>query len=155
MTKSVKPGKIRVILKFASLEAGNASFMSNRIFVYGSLRRHEAMHAYLAGSRFLGFARTLPRFTMLNLGAYPAVVSGGHTAVTGEVYHVKQGLLAQLDRYEDYPREFRRILIPTRFGRAWIYLFRGRRADRRRVRSGDWQQGTAPYTRRPEPARCG
>jgi len=113
--------------------------MRHRVFVYGTLLRGEVNHHLLAGTAFLGDHCTEPCFTLFHLGAYPGVAPGGGTAIHGEVYRVDGAGLARLDQLEDYPRLYDRRLIPTPFGRAWIYLYRGRLADRAVIAGGDWR----------------
>jgi gamma-glutamylaminecyclotransferase len=113
--------------------------MRQRVFVYGTLRRGEVNHHLLAGAKYLGNHRTEPRFTMYDLGAYPGLGRGGSTMVAGEVYQVSEAVLCRLDRLEDYPRLYDRVLIASPYGRAWIYVYRGRIRDRPVIRSGDWR----------------
>lgn len=113
--------------------------MHHLVFVYGTLLRGEVNHHRLAGAELLGAWRTEPCFQMFNLGAYPGLARGGRTAVTGEVYRVDGAGLKHLDRLEDYPRLYDRQLIPTRFGRAWIYLYRGDLSGRQVIQGGDWR----------------
>lgn len=113
--------------------------MQHRVFVYGTLLAGEVNHALLAGARRLGPHRTAPCYTLYRLGAYPGVVRGGRTAVVGEVYALDAQGLRRLDRLEEYPRLYDRQPIPTPYGRAWIYLYRGRLADRPAIGSGDWR----------------
>jgi len=113
--------------------------MHHRVFVYGTLLRGEVNHQRLAGAELLGDCRTEPCFTLFNLGAYPGLGRGGRTAVAGEVYRVDGAGLKFLDRLEDYPRLYDRQLIPTPFGRAWVYLYRGDLSDRPVIRRGDWR----------------
>jgi gamma-glutamylcyclotransferase (GGCT)/AIG2-like uncharacterized protein YtfP len=116
--------------------------MQHQVFVYGTLLAGEVNHHLLAGAELLGPHRSEPCFTMFGLGAYPGVARGGHTAVSGEVYRIDGKGLERLDRLEDYPRLYDRILIPSPYGRAWIYLYRGRIAGRAVIRSGDWRSLT-------------
>lgn len=109
-----------------------------RIFVYGSLRRGGYNHGLLRRARFLGYERTAREYTMVDLGRYPGVLSGGGTAVLGEVYAVSAATISRLDRLEDYPRSYDRRRIPTRSGDAWLYVYRLSSRGARRVRSGDW-----------------
>ncbi len=113
--------------------------MHHRVFVYGTLLRGQVNHGLLADADFLGSHRTEPRYALFLLGAYPGLVAGGSTAVSGEVYRVKDPGLRALDRLEDYPRLYDRKLIQTPFGRAWVYLYRGAVGDRPLVASGDWR----------------
>lgn len=117
--------------------------MKQLLFVYGTLRRGEAHHQLLAGARCLGRHRTARRYTMFDLGGFPAIVAGGGAAVVGELFLIKTGLLARLDAYEDCPREYVRTRIDTRFGKAWIYAYRRRPARARTVPSGDWRRRRA------------
>ncbi len=112
--------------------------MSDLVFVYGTLRRGEANHHLLSGAEFCGLHLTRPRYRMLHLGTYPGVVSGGSTAIEGEVYRVDGRGLVDLDRLEAYPRLYRKGLIPTLWGRAWIYLYRGSRDHRAQIPTGRW-----------------
>lgn len=113
--------------------------MRQRVFVYGTLLVGQVNHRLLADARLLGAWRTPPCFTLYDLGAYPGVARGGATAIAGEVFAVDRACLGRLDRLEEHPRLYRRESIPTPYGRAWIYLYRGRRADRRAIAGGDWR----------------
>lgn len=114
--------------------------MEHLVFVYGTLLSGGINHHLLAGAECLGTHRTQPCFTLVHLGAYPGLISGGHTAVFGEVYRVDATGLRTLDRLEDYPRLYGRRLVSTCFGRAWTYLYRGSVVDRPLLRSGDWRE---------------
>jgi gamma-glutamylaminecyclotransferase len=109
-----------------------------RVFVYGTLKRGGSNHRLMARAAFLGTHRTEPAFRMLHLGTYPGALSGGGTALTGEVYRVGPRTLALLDRLEDVPREYVRVSIPTPWGPAWIYLLRHAPRRAREVRGGVW-----------------
>ena len=113
--------------------------MEHCVFVYGTLLRGELNHPLLKGAVYVGAHRTEPCFTLYLLGGYPGLVGGGGTAVSGEVYRVDDYGLRRLDRLEGYPRLYGRRLMPTRFGRAWVYLYRGTVRDRPVIRSGDWR----------------
>lgn len=117
--------------------------MRYRVFVYGTLLRGEVNHRLMEDAQLLGPHRTEPCYTLFTVGAYPALARGGRTAVVGEVYEVDEARLRQLDRLEDYPRLYGRDLIPTPYGRAWVYLYRGPLRDRGVIRSGDWRRHAA------------
>ncbi len=112
--------------------------MKQLLFVYGTLRRGEAHHQLLGKARYLGRHRTARRYTMLDLGGFPAIVALGRDAVVGEVFAIGAGLLARLDAYEDCPREYARTRIDTRFGKAWVYIYRRRPPRARTILGGDW-----------------
>ena len=119
--------------------SGAIKSMEHRVFVYGTLLRGEGNHRLLTGAVYLGAHRTEPCFTLYALGGYPGLVAAGTTAVCGEVYCVDDAGLRLLDQLEDYPRLFGRRLMPTPYGRAWVYLYRGPVRDRSVIRSGDWR----------------
>jgi gamma-glutamylcyclotransferase (GGCT)/AIG2-like uncharacterized protein YtfP len=79
------------------------------LFVYGTLMRGGRYHRVLEGQRFVGKARTLPHYALLDLGAYPGLVGGGEDGrrVAGEVYEVARALLPRLHAIEGAPELFR------------------------------------------------
>jgi gamma-glutamylcyclotransferase (GGCT)/AIG2-like uncharacterized protein YtfP len=112
------------------------------LFVYGTLRQGEPQHALLGGARLVGMASTPPTFHLVDLGPYAALVRGGSTAVTGELYRVD----LQTRRAIDVERQ-----VPLLFSRETIVLADGVDADaylltsdqvrgRRRLAHGDWKK---------------
>ena len=116
--------------------------MFDLVFVYGTLRQGEVNHHLLSGAEFCGEHVTRARYRMLHLGAYPGVVEGGSTAIVGEIYRVDRKHFVHLDRLEAYPSLYNRKLIPSQWGRAWIYLYRGNRSNRASIPSGNWMGQT-------------
>lgn len=90
--------------------------------------RGEPNHRLLADAGYLGEARSAPRFTLHDLGAYPAMAPGGDQAVAGELYSVSAETLARLDRLEGHPTFYRREGIPLEDGSfAEAYLLQPER----------------------------
>ncbi len=112
--------------------------MNDRVFVYGTLRRGEVHEQLLRGAQYLGGHRTEPRFTLFNLGRFPAAVAGGSTALVGEVFAVDAATLRWLDQFEHCPQTFLRTQIATPLGEAWIYLYRLAPGTAMTIPSGDW-----------------
>ncbi len=115
------------------------------IFVYGTLMRHQSNHPMLDGATFVSPARTAPEFTLWHLGEYPAMTSGGHTAIRGEVYSVDADLLARLDHFEGVPTLYERVLVDlVDAAPAFAYLMKADtlqgRPRRRPLDSGDWRR---------------
>ncbi len=122
--------------------------MTERVFVYGTLRRAGRFHAIVAP-----FVREAVEArvggVLLDLGAYPGWVAGEGT-VWGEVLLLRRATeaLRRLDAFEecfgpDDPRSvYDRVEVEamTAAGpvRAWAYRYRGPTAGRRRVESGVW-----------------
>ena len=109
------------------------------VFVYGTLRQGEVNHYFLETARFLGGHTTQAHYKMFSLGTYPAVVSGGPDSIVGEVYQVDGRTMCQLDGLEGYPHAYTRRLLPTPWGRAWIYLYREPVTGRKRIPGGVWR----------------
>jgi gamma-glutamylaminecyclotransferase len=77
----------------------------------------------MEGARFLGPARTAARFSLVDLGPYPALVAGGAEAVDGELYEVPADQLAGLDAFEEHPAFYVRETIRLLDGRdVYAYL---------------------------------
>lgn len=113
-----------------------------RLFVYGTLREGEARHALLAGASLIGAVSTAPAFHLVDVGPYAALVRGGATTVSGELYLVD----LQTRRAIDIERQ-----VPLLFTREAIELADGTQADtyllttdqvrgRRRLAHGDWKK---------------
>ncbi|MBI5451219.1 MAG: gamma-glutamylcyclotransferase [Gammaproteobacteria bacterium] len=111
-----------------------------RLFVYGSLRRGEANHHWLAGASLLGAWQSTPAYTMYDLGEYPGITAHGQTAIQGEVYQLPPAALARIDMLEEYPVVYTRRQVTTPFGTAWIYVLVATPAGRPVIHSGDWCQ---------------
>ena len=110
---------------------------SIHVFVYGSLKRGFSNHALLHRAAYLGEHVTAARYTMYDLGPYPAVSIGGRTPISGEVFAVDKLTLAALDELEEYPRVYDRIRIATPFGAAWMYVTPA--STHPRVTDGCWR----------------
>jgi len=70
------------------------------VFVYGTLKTDHANHAhFMSDAKYIGAFKTNPKWGLLDLGPYPAMVMGG-LAVQGELYQVDSDTLERLDRLE-------------------------------------------------------
>ena len=112
-----------------------------RVFVYGTLLSGEPNHRLLTAASLVGEARTEPAFDLVSLGAFPAMVAGGRTAVSGEVYEVDAGTLAELDRLEGHPRFYQRQRIRLEDGgEVLAYVLTADHAlGRPPIASGNWR----------------
>lgn len=112
-----------------------------RLFVYGSLMRGEMYHRLISRGSFLGAAATPPDYDLVDLGAYPALLPGGRTAVRGELYAVDEPLLSRIDELEGAPDYYRREEIVLADGtRAETYFLNAAETGHLpRIASGDWR----------------
>jgi gamma-glutamylaminecyclotransferase len=112
------------------------------IFVYGSLLRGESNHSVLGGARLIARAITAPRYTLIDLGAFPAMLDSGRTPIHGEVYRCDAETLARLDRLEGHPRFYQRrdVMLARGPANAQGYFLAGDRRDAAPIASGDWRR---------------
>ena len=87
-----------------------------KLFVYGTLCAGQRAHHLLRGAPLLAEARTEPRFRLVEMDGYPALVAGGATAVRGEIYEVDDRLIPELDEYEDVPELYQLFFEHVRQG---------------------------------------
>jgi gamma-glutamylaminecyclotransferase len=110
-----------------------------KLFVYGTLRRGEPAHALLKDAPLVAVVRTEPSFELVDMGSYPALIEGGDTAVTGEIYEVEPELLVELDRYEDVPRLYQHAWLVIGGDQVLTYLLpRALASGHPRLATGDW-----------------
>jgi gamma-glutamylcyclotransferase (GGCT)/AIG2-like uncharacterized protein YtfP len=114
-----------------------------KLFVYGTLKMGGCYHDRMNGT-LLGEA-VAHGWTMVDLGPYPAVVSGPGS-VFGELYEVES--LDALDPIEDCPRLYNRRIVPVFVGavqhEAWIYFLA--QSDAPVIESGRWDVAAANST---------
>jgi len=80
-----------------------------RIFVYGTLKRGFCRAHALRDQRFLGLARTAPRYRLYDVGDYPAMVDDQvGVSVEGELWEVDEEGLRAIDTIEGVPAWFQR-----------------------------------------------
>ena len=64
------------------------------LFVYGTLKRGQPRHRYLAGQTFVASAVTRPIYRLFNVGDYPALVRHSEgRSIEGELWRVDEGCL--------------------------------------------------------------
>jgi gamma-glutamylcyclotransferase (GGCT)/AIG2-like uncharacterized protein YtfP len=101
------------------------------VFIYGTLKRNERNHARLKDATFICEATTkAAKYTMLEFDSSsspgqvtPSVKDGGTDRIGGEVYEVRDELLADLDQFEQVGIHYKRIALNLDDGqKAQIYL---------------------------------
>lgn len=114
----------------------------NKIFVYGSLRYGGRLnHIMKRYARFLRQAKTKKEFSLISLGAFPALISGGNTEVVGEIYEMTDQVLAYLDQIEQHPDGYTRTKIKLSDNSlVEAYLFNHEVDGCEEIASGDWIQ---------------
>ena len=99
------------------------------LFVYGTLKRDKANNDLLGDSKYLGKYITDPRWGLLDLGSFPAMVPS-NKSVKGEVYLVNDDILEVVDSLEGvdfglYKRHRIYINCPVSDSRreVWTYIY--------------------------------
>jgi gamma-glutamylaminecyclotransferase len=71
------------------------------LFVYGTLKRGQPRHRFLAGQKFVAATATQPRYRLFNVGEYPALVQHPDgRSIEGELWDVDEACLRTLDKVE-------------------------------------------------------
>jgi gamma-glutamylaminecyclotransferase len=124
-----------------------------RLFAYGSLMKGEPDHGLVAAAEFVGTARTLPAYKLVDLGPFPALIEGGTLAIEGELYLVDAKLRFAMDVKYQCPVLFHRAVATLEDGStADTYAMREDQVrGKRRLLYGDWRKRFAPRPR-PEPS---
>jgi len=94
------------------------------IFVYGSLKSGYGNNIVLGDSDFIDFYATNSKYTMYDLGAFPAVAVGGKSVISGEIYSVNDEILEAVDMLEGVDHNFyeRHIISTQEFGDVIMYV---------------------------------
>ncbi len=99
-----------------------------KVFVYGTLKTGGAIRGLdgQPGAELVGDAVTTDsKYSLFDLGSFPAVGIKGNNKIKGEVWEVEDNVLAALDRIEGYPDFYDRKQISSSKGNTWIYYIPG------------------------------
>lgn len=113
------------------------------VAVYGTLRQGQPNAWLMSDAKFIGFDH-LPAISLYDLSVFPAAIESGEDDLTVEIYQINESLLRRLDQLEGFkPTKqkdsyFVRKLMPTAYGKAWLYLFNRSIKLKPKIASGDW-----------------
>jgi gamma-glutamylaminecyclotransferase len=110
----------------------------NKVFVYGTLKRGQRNYRFLQAAEFVGTFSTDAIFSMYAFDDYPAVCEQGRHAIQGEIYHVSNPQFRVLDELERYPDFYQRIVIPTHYGDAWMYIVKAELCEGKEMVPCNW-----------------
>jgi gamma-glutamylcyclotransferase (GGCT)/AIG2-like uncharacterized protein YtfP len=114
-----------------------------QVAVYGTLKRGLCNHHLMRAAPYLGSDR-LHEITLYDLGPYPGAKLEASDGIVIEVYAVSAAQLAGLDALEEYNAEapeqgmYNRVLVQTRFGPAWVYIYNPSVNELTVQRQGSW-----------------
>lgn len=115
---------------------------SERVFVYGTLRRGGSNHFRMKDPEYLSAATVRGR--LYRIDWYPALVlDAAADEITGEIHQVTSSVLEELDRFEG--EEYRRVRVDVTCGgdhrsplSVWVWEWLGAVDETCRIPSGDW-----------------
>ena len=90
--------------------------------VYGSLKFSYFNSPRLKHSEYVGDIKTAAKYTMLDMGGYPAILPDGETAIHCEVYKVRRYDFISIGRME-MGAGYKIKAIDTKYGKACLYVF--------------------------------
>ncbi|MFL1483420.1 gamma-glutamylcyclotransferase [Marinobacter sp. LN3S78] len=114
-----------------------------RAAVYGTLKRGEPNHHWLARSDFLGTC-SLSSIVLYDLGLFPGAKLERSGGVLVEVYMVDAQIFTRLDELEGYDARspnsglYDRVPLDTPYGKAWVYIYNHDVSGYPAIRSGGW-----------------
>ncbi|NOG30551.1 gamma-glutamylcyclotransferase [Halomonas sp. TBZ9] len=114
-----------------------------RVAVYGTLKQGQHNHYWLNGAPLLG-NDCLTAITLYDLGHYPGAKAEASAGSVVEVYTINTEQLALLDQLEGYnahaPKEglYNRVILTTRHGEAWCYLYNSEVKHEALIENGEW-----------------
>lgn len=117
-----------------------------RLFVYGQLLSGQRDHDALQGAELLEVVHTEPRYTLVDIDFYAALIVDGKTAVRGELYSLDYRHLARVDALRQVPHLFRRDRVQLADGsQAECYFMSFEQVrGKRRLSHGNWLDRFAP-----------
>ena len=96
----------------------------HNIFVYGTLKRNfiaTGLNRFPEADYIGGAVTTDAKYTLYDLGRFPAAMLDGDSHIKGEMWSLTDDLMKVIDYYEGYPSLFDRTMIDTSAGQAWMY----------------------------------
>ena len=83
----------------------------NKLFVYGTLKKQHSRNNILGAASFIKEIKSLPCYTMIDLGAFPGILDSGNNVIYGELYEVDDSILEMCDLIEGHPNFYKRKIV--------------------------------------------
>ncbi|QDP55613.1 MAG: putative gamma-glutamylcyclotransferase [Prokaryotic dsDNA virus sp.] len=110
---------------------------TDKVFVYGTLKKNHSNSHLLESSVYIGEAESVSKFKMVNLGGFPAILYNSDEGykISGEIYQITPNTLHALDILEGEGTFYKRVLddffiisnIPTKNGQSYkcyVYILK-------------------------------
>ena len=117
-----------------------------RLFVYGTMMSGQREHSVVEAAELVGRVQTEPRYTLVDVDVYAALIADGRTSIHGELYLVDLMHLAFVDRARQVPHLFRRSAVTLSDGTLAEshFLSMEQVRGKRRLGHGNWLERFAP-----------
>ena len=80
----------------------------NKLFVYGTLKKQHSRNNILGAASFIKEIKSLPCYTMIDLGAFPGILESGINVIYCELCEVDDSILKMCDLIEGHPNIYTR-----------------------------------------------
>jgi gamma-glutamylcyclotransferase (GGCT)/AIG2-like uncharacterized protein YtfP len=113
----------------------------NKLFVYGTLKKQYSRNDILSAASFIKEIKSLPRYTMIDLGPFPGILDSGINVIYGELYEVDDSILKMCDLIEGHPNFYSRQFIKLEFdiNAEAYFLPQSKYKDYPEIKSGLWK----------------
>ena len=113
----------------------------NKLFVYGTLKKQHSRNNILNAASFIKEIKSLPNYTMIDLGAFPGILDSGINVIFGELYEVDDSTLEMCDLIEGHPNFYTRKFIKLEFdiNAEAYFLPQSKYKDYPAIKSGLWK----------------
>lgn len=108
--------------------------------------REQRDHGVLQSAELLGNVQTEPRYTLVDIDVYAAIIAHGTTSIHGELYLVDPPQLLAVDRARQVPHLFQRRTVTLSDGTIAesLFLTMEQVRGKRRLAHGNWRERFAP-----------
>lgn len=112
-----------------------------KIFVYGTLRKGELRNFFLQDTdetKFIQEIKTKPKYKLVDMGSFPALLENGDNSIVGELYEVSEFTKKSLDTIEGVPFLFVSKEVELEDGSKVTAYFQPFDKGYPEITSGDW-----------------
>lgn len=111
------------------------------IFVYGTLKRGHSNNRFLENANYVGDFHTEPKYHLVDMGYFPAIIEGGKGKIHGEVWKINDKILKNLDYLESegllYDRKIINVKDNSSYKKVFAYILNDKHREYDFLSEGD------------------